>query len=53
MDSFALINNNRDKKESVSVNQFQVKDVRWKVNLDGQTMEMRLVEYFLGKLGIG
>lgn len=32
--------------KSVSVNQFQVKDVRWKANLGGQTMEMRLVEHF-------
>lgn len=32
--------------KSISVNQFQVKDVRWKANLGGQTMEMRLVEHF-------
>ncbi|OIW14422.1 hypothetical protein TanjilG_20868 [Lupinus angustifolius] len=30
----------------VWVNQFQVKDVRWNSELGGQSMEMRLVEYF-------
>ncbi|KAK4834705.1 hypothetical protein QYF36_027116 [Acer negundo] len=30
----------------VSVNQFQVKDVRWDPELGGQNMELRLVEYF-------
>ncbi|CAL0323233.1 unnamed protein product [Lupinus luteus] len=32
--------------KTVSVNQFQVKDVRWNPELGGQNMEMRLVEYF-------
>ncbi|KAH0855261.1 hypothetical protein HID58_013749, partial [Brassica napus] len=32
--------------KTVSVNQFQVKDVRWDSGLGGQSMEMRLVEYF-------
>jgi len=32
--------------KSVSVNQFQVKDVRWNPELGGQHMELRLVEYF-------
>ncbi|KAL2585522.1 hypothetical protein AAZV13_13G003200 [Glycine max] len=32
--------------KSVSVNQFQVKDVRWDPELGGQHMELRLVEYF-------
>ncbi|BAT83407.1 hypothetical protein LR48_Vigan03g027400 [Vigna angularis] len=32
--------------KSVSVNQFQVKDVRWNAELGGQHMELRLVEYF-------
>ncbi|GAU39186.1 hypothetical protein TSUD_147940 [Trifolium subterraneum] len=32
--------------KTVSVNQFQVKDVRWNPELGGQHMEMRLVEYF-------
>ncbi|CAL1385877.1 unnamed protein product [Linum trigynum] len=32
--------------KTVSVNQFQVKDVRWDSALGGQNMEMRLVEYF-------
>lgn len=32
--------------KTVSVNQFQVKDVRWKSNLGGQNMELRLVEHF-------
>ncbi|KAG6496417.1 heat shock 70 kDa protein 17-like [Zingiber officinale] len=31
---------------TVSVNQFQVKDVRWDAKLGGQDMELRLVEYF-------
>ncbi|KAK0584668.1 hypothetical protein LWI29_016938 [Acer saccharum] len=30
----------------VSVNQFQLKDVRWDPELGGQNMELRLVEYF-------
>ncbi|KAK3227333.1 hypothetical protein Dsin_007195 [Dipteronia sinensis] len=32
--------------KTVSVNQFQVKDVRWDPELGGQNMELRLVEYF-------
>ncbi|KAF3445091.1 hypothetical protein FNV43_RR14784 [Rhamnella rubrinervis] len=32
--------------KTVSVNQFQVKDVRWNPKLGGENMEMRLVEYF-------
>uniref|UniRef100_A0A2P2KWH9 Uncharacterized protein MANES_09G073400 n=1 Tax=Rhizophora mucronata TaxID=61149 RepID=A0A2P2KWH9_RHIMU len=32
--------------KTVSINQFQVKDVRWDPELGGQNMEMRLVEFF-------
>ncbi|KAJ4976597.1 hypothetical protein NE237_001703 [Protea cynaroides] len=32
--------------KTVSVNQFQVKDVRWNTALGGQHMELHLVEYF-------
>ncbi|GAA0154559.1 Hsp70 family chaperone [Lithospermum erythrorhizon] len=32
--------------KTISVNQFQVKDVRWDAELGGQDMELRLVEYF-------
>ncbi|XP_042519947.1 heat shock 70 kDa protein 17-like [Macadamia integrifolia] len=32
--------------KTVSVNQFQVKDVRWNAALGGQHMELHLVEYF-------
>ncbi|CAK7340373.1 unnamed protein product [Dovyalis caffra] len=32
--------------KTVSVNQFQVKDVRWDPELGGQSMESRLVEFF-------
>ncbi|XP_059432105.1 heat shock 70 kDa protein 17-like isoform X2 [Corylus avellana] len=32
--------------KTVSINQFQVKDVRWDPELGGQSMELRLVEYF-------
>lgn len=32
--------------KTVSVNQFQVKEVRWDPELGGQSMELRLVEYF-------
>ncbi|GMI70105.1 heat shock protein 70 [Hibiscus trionum] len=32
--------------KTISVNQFQVKDVRWDSELGGQNMELRLVEYF-------
>ncbi|KZV16615.1 heat shock 70 kDa protein 17-like [Dorcoceras hygrometricum] len=43
--------------KTVSVNQFQVKDVRWDGNLGGQHMELRLVEHladeFNKKLGNG
>ncbi|RZB42685.1 heat shock 70 kDa protein 17-like [Glycine soja] len=36
----------KEYEKSVSVNQFQVKDVRWNPELGGQHMELRLVEYF-------
>uniref|UniRef100_A0A0C9QMT8 TSA: Wollemia nobilis Ref_Wollemi_Transcript_21707_3593 transcribed RNA sequence n=1 Tax=Wollemia nobilis TaxID=56998 RepID=A0A0C9QMT8_9CONI len=43
--------------KTVTVNQFQVKDVRWNAKLGGQTMELRLVEFFADefnkKLGNG
>ncbi|XP_061965182.1 heat shock 70 kDa protein 17-like [Populus nigra] len=32
--------------KTVSVNQFQVKDVRWDLELGGRSMESRLVEFF-------
>lgn len=32
--------------KTISVNQFQVKDVKWNAKLGGQDMEFRLVEYF-------
>ncbi|KAM5580218.1 heat shock 70 kDa protein 17 [Rosa sericea] len=32
--------------KTVSVNQFQVKDVRWNPELGGQNLELRLVEHF-------
>ncbi|CAA6671822.1 unnamed protein product [Spirodela intermedia] len=32
--------------KTISVNQFQVKDVRWNTELGGMTMESRLVEHF-------
>ncbi|XP_037494451.1 heat shock 70 kDa protein 17 [Jatropha curcas] len=32
--------------KTVSINQFQVKDVRWDAQLGGQDMEARLVEFF-------
>ncbi|KAK1324719.1 Heat shock 70 kDa protein 17 [Acorus calamus] len=38
--------NTKEFGKTVSVNQFQVKDVRWNTGLGGQTMELRLVEYF-------
>nr|DAD33887.1 TPA_asm: hypothetical protein HUJ06_012738 [Nelumbo nucifera] len=38
--------NTKEYGKTVSVNQFQVKDVRWNMALGGQDMEMRLVEYF-------
>ncbi|KAH7658646.1 Heat shock protein 70 family protein [Dioscorea alata] len=38
--------NTKEFGKTVSVNQFQVKDVRWSPDLGGQTMEFRLVEYF-------
>ncbi|CAN0890704.1 Heat shock 70 kDa protein 17 [Linum grandiflorum] len=38
--------NTKEYGKTVSVNQFQVKDVRWDSELGGQSMEMRLVEYF-------
>ncbi|XP_027127325.2 heat shock 70 kDa protein 17 [Coffea arabica] len=43
--------------KTVSINQFQVKDVRWDAELGGQSMELRLVEYladeFNKQLGTG
>ncbi|OWM83320.1 hypothetical protein CDL15_Pgr012801 [Punica granatum] len=43
--------------KSLTVNQFQVKDVRWNHELGGQNMELCLVEYFADEfnkqLGIG
>ncbi|XP_076903172.1 heat shock 70 kDa protein 17-like [Bidens hawaiensis] len=38
--------NTKEYGKTVSVNQFQVKDVRWDPQLGGQNMELRLVEYF-------
>ncbi|MBA0662912.1 hypothetical protein Goklo_006977 [Gossypium klotzschianum] len=38
--------NSKEFGRTVSVNQFQVKDVRWDSELGGQNMELRLVEYF-------
>ncbi|MCL7024716.1 hypothetical protein MKW94_022437 [Papaver nudicaule] len=38
--------NTKEFGKSVSVNQFQVKDVSWNTDLGGRNMEMRLVEYF-------
>ncbi|CAH2078857.1 unnamed protein product [Thlaspi arvense] len=38
--------NEKEFGKTVSVNQFQVKDVRWDSGLGGQSMEMRLVEHF-------
>lgn len=38
--------NAKEYGKTVSVNQFQVKDVSWDPALGGQNMEMRLVEYF-------
>ncbi|KAL8201451.1 hypothetical protein R6Q57_012790 [Mikania cordata] len=38
--------NTKEYGKTVSVNQFQVKDVRWDPELGGQNMELRLVEYF-------
>lgn len=38
--------NSREYGKTVSVNQFQVRDVRWDTELGGQSMELRLVEYF-------
>ncbi|MBA0839808.1 hypothetical protein Goarm_005503 [Gossypium armourianum] len=38
--------NSKEYGKTVSVNQFQVKDVRWDSELGGQNMELRLVEYF-------
>ncbi|GAB4830617.1 hypothetical protein Ancab_020383 [Ancistrocladus abbreviatus] len=32
--------------KTISVNQFQVRDVRWNPDLGGQDMELRLVQYF-------
>ncbi|KAL3624647.1 hypothetical protein CASFOL_031315 [Castilleja foliolosa] len=38
--------NTKELGKTVSVNQFQVKDVKWDAELGGQSMEFRLVEYF-------
>ncbi|KAK8991919.1 hypothetical protein V6N11_044816 [Hibiscus sabdariffa] len=38
--------NAKELGKTISVNQFQVKDVRWDSELGGQNMELRLVEYF-------
>ncbi|TQE06651.1 hypothetical protein C1H46_007717 [Malus baccata] len=38
--------NTKEFGKTVSVNQFQVKDVRWDPQLGGQNMELRLVEHF-------
>ncbi|XP_065026045.1 heat shock 70 kDa protein 17-like [Musa acuminata AAA Group] len=38
--------NTKEFGKTVSVNQFQVKDVRWDAKLGGQDLELRLVEYF-------
>ncbi|KAE8075467.1 hypothetical protein FH972_014184 [Carpinus fangiana] len=38
--------------KTVSVNQFQVKDVRWDPELGGQSMELRLVEYFADEFNV-
>ncbi|CAA0837077.1 Heat shock 70 kDa protein 17 [Striga hermonthica] len=38
--------NAKERGKSVSVNQFQVKDVKWDGELGGQRMELRMVEYF-------
>ncbi|KAL6334571.1 hypothetical protein AAG906_018910 [Vitis piasezkii] len=38
--------NAKEYGKTVSVNQFQVKDVSWDPELGGQNLEMRLVEYF-------
>lgn len=38
--------NTKEYGKTVSINQFQVRDVRWNPELGGQDMEMRLVEHF-------
>ncbi|KAE8723678.1 Heat shock 70 kDa protein 17 [Hibiscus syriacus] len=38
--------NAKEYGKTISVNQFQVKDVRWDSELGGQNMELRLVEHF-------
>ncbi|KAL0289332.1 UNVERIFIED_CONTAM: Heat shock protein 17 [Sesamum angustifolium] len=38
--------NTKEFGKTVSVNQFQVKDVKWDAELGGQNMELKLVEYF-------
>ncbi|XP_022893323.1 heat shock 70 kDa protein 17 [Olea europaea var. sylvestris] len=38
--------NSKQFGKTISVNQFQVKDVRWDAELGGQNMELLLVEYF-------
>lgn len=39
--------NSKEFGKTVSVNQFQVKDVRWEPHLGGDVMELRMVEYFV------
>ncbi|KAJ7960189.1 Heat shock 70 kDa protein [Quillaja saponaria] len=41
--------NAKEYGKTVSINQFQVKDVSWNPELGGQNMELRLVEYFADK----
>ncbi|KAL7142345.1 hypothetical protein ABFS83_08G117500 [Erythranthe nasuta] len=38
--------NAKESGKTVSINQFQVKDVKWDIELGGQNMELRLVEHF-------
>ncbi|XP_077248273.1 heat shock 70 kDa protein 17-like [Tasmannia lanceolata] len=38
--------NSKEYGKTTSVNQFQVKDVRWNTKLGGQNMDLHLVEYF-------
>lgn len=42
--------NGKEYGKTVSINQFQVKDVRWDSGLGGQNMELRLVEYFADQI---
>ncbi|GAB2239872.1 hypothetical protein Droror1_Dr00020390, partial [Drosera rotundifolia] len=38
--------NAKEYGKTILINQFQVKDVRWNLELGGQDLELRLVEYF-------